>query len=177
MNTLVAELKTRARLRLNAARRADPQLAAGRAGPRLRHCLTLVSAEAGFTGWEQARRVLTGRAEPGDDMGAFWHAPRCTGLLSHWFSGYPAARAFLAGTGTAVLLPYRRQFVVADRHYLHAIGVPPDAAAWRDAGRDLVAVYGTPHWLDLAQHRLRATRADRAPADGSHPAGTPVTWS
>ncbi|GIF15759.1 hypothetical protein [Actinoplanes teichomyceticus] len=174
MNELVAELKTRARLGLNAARRGDVGLIdRARAGLgrvpspvaewRLRHCLTLVANEAGFDGWEQARRVLGGEAVTGDDMGAFWHAPRCAGLLSHWFTGYAEASAFLAGADGRVLLPYRRQFVVADDNYLEAVGVPGDAEPWRRAGRDLVAAYGTPGWLALARHRLHATRSADVP--------------
>ena len=169
MNALITELKTRARLGLNAARRGDFSLidraraGLGRAPSpvtdwRLRSCLTLVANEAGFTGWEQARRVLGGEARAGDDLGAFWYAPRCTGLLSHWFTDYPQARAFRGDSDRLVLLPYRRQFVVADDEYLHAVGVPGDAEAWVHAGRDLVAAYGTPGWLALARRRLHADR-------------------
>lgn len=116
MSALLTELKVRARLRLNARRDADP-------GLRLRDCLGLVAREVGFANWEQARKVLGGEAAPGDDMGTFWHAPRCSGLLNPWFSKLAEARAALAaatddgppgGTaGLAVLLPYRRQFVLA----------------------------------------------------------------
>ncbi|WIN00502.1 hypothetical protein ACTOB_004213 [Actinoplanes oblitus] len=169
MNALVTELKTRARLALNAARRGDSSLLGqlqARLGPdplpvtdwRLRHCLTLVAKNAGFASWDQARKVLGGGAQIGDDLGTFWHAPRCTGLLSHWFPSYLQARTFLADNDTLVLLPYRRHFVLADREYLHAIGVPPAAEQWRHTRRDLVAAYGTPHWVALAQHRLHATR-------------------
>ncbi|AEV84345.1 hypothetical protein ACWT_3322 [Actinoplanes sp. SE50] len=169
MNVLVAELKIRARLCLNAARRGDFGLlghlpADGGRGPspapgwRLRHCLTLVAKNVGFAGWDHARRVLGGDAQIGDDLGTFWHAPRCTGLLSHWFPSYSQAQVFLADTDKLVLLPYRRQFVVVDHDYLAAIGIPHAVEPGRPGRRDLVAAYGTPDWLALAQQRLHATR-------------------
>ena len=84
-NALIAELKTRARLRLNALQRdavdASPEVAEA-APERLRDCLIAVAREAGFSGWEQALRVLGGQAVSGDAMGTFWHAPRSNGLLS-----------------------------------------------------------------------------------------------
>jgi hypothetical protein len=70
----VIELKTRARLRLNAAKAAGESL-------RLRDCLNLVAKDVGFTNWDHARRVLNGEAQPGEDLGTFWYAPRCAGLL------------------------------------------------------------------------------------------------
>lgn len=50
MNRLVQELKTRARLRLNAGRRETAADVA--AGLRLRDCLQEVSRAVGFAHWE-----------------------------------------------------------------------------------------------------------------------------
>ena len=163
---LVAELKTRARLRLNASRKADAHAAAHAAAeaapadPRLRDCLTLVSRELGFQNWDQARRVLGGGAVRGDDLGAFWHAPRCNGLLSHWFASHEQAREALAAGSHRVLLPYRRQFVVVDEHYLRELGLAIDDPAWGPMGRDPVAGYGSAGWVSLCRRRLAATRGD-----------------
>jgi hypothetical protein len=167
MNALIIELKTRARLRLNAMRRAAANAPAGApvslvATPprRLRDCLIAVTREAGFSGWEQGLRVLGGQAVSGDDLGSFWHAPRCNGLLSHWFARHDQARECLALGEHRVLLPYRRQFVVVDDHYLRELGLNIGDGAWGDAGRDLVQAYGSAAWLQLCSQRLRALRAE-----------------
>lgn len=186
VNALIVELKTRARLRLNAARRGaaetpdQPPSTTGRpprrgAEPRLRDCLNAVARDVGFLTWAQALRVLGGQASgaPGaDDMGSFWHAPRCNGLLSHWFASYDRARECLALGEHRVLVPYRRQFIVVDGHYLRELGLAPDDEAWGRAARDLVQAYAGEAWLALCRQRLLALRdvghrAARAPSTGS----------
>lgn len=165
---LIAEVKTRARLRLNAARGASTEPAAAEpAGtdPRLRDCLIQVSRELGFQNWDHARRVLGGQAEPGDDFGAFWHAPRCNGLLSHWFASHVRAHEALSAGAHRVLLPYRKQFVVVDEHYLRELGLSIDDPAWAVIGRDLACGYGSQAWVALCRQRLLATRG--RPIDGA----------
>ena len=138
-------------------------LHAPRARPtRLRDCLNAVARELGFSGWPQALCVLGGQASNGDDMGAFWHAPRCNGLLSHWFAHHDQARECLS-LGVVlgahrVLLPYGRQFVVVDDHYLRELGLRVADEAWGQAGRDLVQAYGSAAWQALCAQRLRASR-------------------
>jgi len=173
MNALIAELKTRARLRLNALKRvpaanvAEPLSMTVRAEHlssthRLRDSLNLVARDVGFQTWEQALQVLSGKAEPGDDMGSFWHAPRCTGLLNHWFASHEQAREALATSDQRVLVPYRRQFVVVDGNYVRELGMTIDDDAWRRAGRDLVRAYGSEAWVALCRQRLMASRLDAA---------------
>jgi len=151
MTALLIELKTRARLQLNAARAAQP-------GLRLHDCLNQAARQAGFMHWEHGRRVLGALAVPGDDMGSFWHAPRCNGLLSEWFAHLTQARNALDQDASAVLLPYRRQFVVARGDFIRELGLDPQDAAWRDVQRDLVRSYGTGPWIALAMKRLKAPR-------------------
>lgn len=155
MNALFTELKTRARLRLNSLRR---EVEAASANCRLRDCLNQVARDVGFLNWQQALRVLSGRAAQCDDMGSFWHAPRCNSLLSHWFASYERAREALAISEQGVLVPYGRQFIVVDGNYLRELGLAVDEDAWRRAGRDLVRAYGSEAWLALSEQRLRATR-------------------
>jgi hypothetical protein len=81
VSRLLTELKTRARLQLNAARGAQPDL-------RLRDCLNQAARDVGFAHWDHGRRVLGGLAATGDDMGTFWHAPRCNSLLNAWFASH-----------------------------------------------------------------------------------------
>ena len=153
MTDPLTELKVRARLRLNARRAAEP-------GLRLRDCLVQVAREAGFLHWEQARAVLGGEVPPGGDRGTFWHAPRCQDLLNPWFADLAEARRALAAAppGEAVLLPYRRQYVLAGADYLRALGLDPRDPAWAAAQHDLVQTGGAAR-AALAMKRLRAMKA------------------
>lgn len=155
MTALLEELKTRARLRLNAARREE----ADSAGVRLRHCLNQVAREVGFAHWEHARAVLGGLATRDDDMGTFWHAPRTGILLNLWLARYEEAQAALAADPRAYLLPYRRQFMVVQADFIQELGVDAGHAAWGETAHDLVAAYGSSAWLLLAGQRLKAPQA------------------
>jgi hypothetical protein len=86
----LTEMKTRARLQLNALKASQPGT---RGEVRLHDCLNAVSREVGFDDFHHARRVFCGEARPGDDFGTFWYAPRCAGLLNQWFATYEKARA------------------------------------------------------------------------------------
>lgn len=157
MTPLLTELKTRARLRLNAARRGAEAAAA--ADLRLRDCLNLVARDVGFAHWEHARQVLGGLASPADDMGTFWHAPRTGILLNEWFARREQAEAALGRQPEAFLLPYRRQFMVVQGDFVRELGIDPGHPAWAAIGRDLVRGYGTPAWLALARQRLQAPQS------------------
>jgi hypothetical protein len=154
VTVLLDELKIRARLRLNAARREE----AGADGIRLRHCLNQVAREVGFAHWEQARTVLGGVATRDDDMGTFWHAPRTGILLNLWLARYEQAQAALAADPRAFLLPYRRQFMVVQADFIAELGVDARHPAWAETSHDLVAAYGGAAWLLLAGLRLKAPR-------------------
>ncbi|MEO8022320.1 hypothetical protein [Polaromonas sp.] len=154
MTALLDELKTRARLRLNAARREE----AGAADVRLRHCLNQVAREVGFVHWEHARAVLGGAAVREDDMGTFWHAPRTGILLNLWLAKYEEAQAALEADPRAFLLPYRRQFMVVQADFIQELGVDASHPAWAETAHDLVAAYGGSAWLALAGQRLKAPR-------------------
>jgi hypothetical protein len=155
MTALLDELKVRARLALNAARRAE----AGAGRIQLRHCLNQAARDVGFSHWEHARPVLAGLAAPGDDMGTFWHAPRTGILLNLWLASYAQARVALQADGAAFLLPYRRQFMVVQADFIAELGVDARHPAWGEISRDLVAAYGGAAWLLLAGQRLRAPRS------------------
>ena len=169
MTAALDELKIRARVRLTRERRAGgavTEATAGRAqdpaqrAPRLRDGLHEAAREVGFQHWDHARRVLGGQAAPGDDHGAFWHAPRCDTLLNLWFADLARAReGWQAAGARAVLLPFRRQFVVVQAPYLRELGLDPADPLWEQAGRDLVAAYGSPAWAALCLARLRAADA------------------
>lgn len=155
MTAALEELKVRARVRLNTARRA------GEEAGRLRDLLHAVAREVGFADWEHARHVLGGEAAPGEDMGTFWHAPRCHSLLNEWHAD--AARARAALDAGRFLLPYRRQFMVVQADFIRELGLDPGDAAWHAVHHDVVAGYGSPAWAALCAARVRA------PAQTFHP--------
>ena len=163
----VEELKVRARVRLNRARRegtADAQT--------LREHLHAVAREVGFVHWEHARQVLGGEAAPADDMGNFWHAPK-TGLLLHaWFARHEEARAVLVQQRGGFLLPYRRQCFIVQAPFIEALGLEAADPAWSAIDHDLVAGYGTPAWRHLAWQRIRAPLASFEPRLSSAHANT-----
>lgn len=165
MNRLIQELKTRARLRLNAHRRAsgEGKTAASADDLRLRDCMHEVAREAGFVHWEHARHVLGGQAGAGEDQGSFWYARGCASLLTPWFARHDEARRAQQEGAAGVLLPYRRQVVLAGADFLVELGLDPESPLWADAGFDLVSTAGSPSWEALAWQRLWATGA-QAPA-------------
>lgn len=153
MTMMLTELKTRARLLRNVAKRQG-----GEDELRLKDCLNQTSRDVGFAHWDHARRVLGGEAVPGEDMGSFWHAPRSGILLNLWFARYDEARAALRDDPAAYLLPYRRQFFLVQSYFILELGLDPEDAAWREAGHDLVQAYGSAAWRALAVRRLQAPR-------------------
>ena len=154
----IEELKVRARVRLNHARREGT---AG--GMTLGDHLHAAAREVGFAHWEQARQVLGGLATPADDMGNFWHAPK-TGLLLHlWFARHDEALAVFAPQRQGFLLPYRRQCFIVQAPFIDALGLDAADPAWQALGHDLVAGYGTPAWQHLAGQRIRAPLASFEP--------------
>lgn len=187
LNATLNELKTRARLLLNALESVQLQALARaqriskkRRWPlpdewQLKHCLNIVAAEAGFAQWDHARMVLGGEARPGDDVGEFWCESEGAVFLNHWFADYQLALECLNNEARRYLLPYRRQFVVTSEHYLRHLGLDPDDAAWDSIGRNLVTGYGSEAWQHLSEQRLRARRpalaADAADAAGKQGGG------
>ncbi len=155
MTALLDELKIRARLALNTARRAE----SGAGAVQLRHCLNQAARDVGFAHWEHARTVLGGMAVREDDMGTFWHAPRTGILLNLWLARYDQARAALAADPAAFLLPYRRQFMVVQADFIAELGLDARHPAWAETSHDMVAAYGRPAWLLLAGQRLKAPRS------------------
>jgi hypothetical protein len=121
-------------------RKADvAALRAVAASIQRKHCLAIVSREAGFAGWEHARRVLDGDAVEVDFGKLLCVSGRGT-YLNHWFATYEEAHAVHADLLVAgqrrYLLAYQRQLFIAESGYIESIGLEPDDADWRAMGWD-----------------------------------------
>ena len=93
-----------------------------------KHCLAIVAREAGFAGWEHAKRVLDG--DPSElDFGTMLYAG---GMLNEWFAHHDEARARLdePADGRRYLLAYKRHFLVVNAYFIDALGLDPEDADW-----------------------------------------------
>lgn len=154
MTTPLDELKIRARLRQKTAQWDDPATSV-----TLGDCLRDVARAVGFLNWDQARRVLGGLAVAGDDMGGFWHAPQTLALLNPWYRSHAEAVAGMPSQPGKVLLPYRRQCLLAGPEYLRELGLDPADPLWDAVARDMVQASGSPAWQALVLKRLAAEPA------------------
>lgn len=118
-----------------------------------KHCLNLIAAQVGFHDWQHAHHVFSGAAKISDDIGDFWHQD--LGFTNHWFVDYHKARDYLTEHPRSFLLPYRRQYFVAESECLEALHLQANHLDWRTYEHNLCLSYGSEFWLSLAMHRLR----------------------
>lgn len=115
-------------------RKATPEALATFAGAvRRKHALAVVAREVGFDGWAHASTVLGGALA--DDVGTLLCLLATPAYWNIWSASYPEAQAIRAEHG-GYLLAYKRQFFIADQHYVAAIGLDPDDPDWARIGRD-----------------------------------------
>jgi hypothetical protein len=154
MTDPIREMKTRAKILHHHLNRCDPSAVVRlRSLPEFRHhsseelemagrkilhrqCLSLIAVEIGFAGWGHAKAVVSGA--PGVfDFGTMLYPKRCCGLLNLWYRQYAEA-AVGHRTAGGYLLAYRRDLLVVDRSFIHALGLDPDDADWSILGFDWV---------------------------------------
>ena len=149
MHSAIEELKTRAQLRLRAAKAGDTTILARFAQlPSLReideeqlpeilqlkHALWLVAREVGFSTWKQAQSVLSGGSGNGD-FGTLLGLKNGQGYLNNWYARYEEARECLEQTG-GYLLVWKTQFLVVEADYIRGLGLDPDDPDWQLIGND-----------------------------------------
>jgi hypothetical protein len=124
----IRELKTRAEVMQHRRQAGEPEL-------QRKDCLAQVARDAGFMSWAHALRVIEGDAAE-SNFGTLLYPNDWGGSrLNHWFAQYDEARAHIEANG-GYLLAYKRQFFVADRHFVEALGFDPDDADWAAIGFD-----------------------------------------
>ncbi|MCB9914156.1 MAG: hypothetical protein H6828_03275 [Planctomycetes bacterium] len=104
-----------------------------------KHALALVARRLGFTGWAVAKRVLAG--ELVDDWGELLYPGRGAAYWNVWSAHLDEARRIRAEHG-GYLLPWRRQFVIVEDHFVEHIGLDPRDAGWATLGRDWLCAGG-----------------------------------
>lgn len=112
------------------------------AGPGIlrRQCLSVISLELGFSGWQHACAVLSGTADV-SDFGTLLYPKRGSGHLNLWYRNHEEA---VAGRreSNGYLLAYRRDFFVADRSFIELLGWDPEAPEWGRLGYDWLCPSG-----------------------------------
>ncbi|OUS32409.1 hypothetical protein A9Q99_01070 [Gammaproteobacteria bacterium 45_16_T64] len=137
MLTPVEELKIQAKRLLKQRFVPSTSLVLSTNGPlQLKHCQLFIARQYGFRDWEHARQVLS--CEYGSlalDCGGFWYARGCAVLLNSWCRDHQEALEVKAKLG-GVVLPYKTQFVVANKDYFDAIGLDYEEPLWRELDYD-----------------------------------------
>ena len=114
-----------------------------------RHCLSAIALRLGFQGWSHLTAVLSGREQ--EDFGTLLY-PRSASYWNIWCAHYDEACRIRQEHG-GFLLPYQRQFLVADRYLIEALGLDPDDTDWQRIERD---------WVRPADPEARRRLYDRA---------------
>lgn len=143
------------------ARADDSTLAAASSRMRRAHFLSVVAREHGFSGWDHARRVLSGSS--GEmDFGTMLYGEEAGGTLNVWFAEYEPARQHLAEARLAgsrrYLLAWRRHFFVTESGFVNSLGLDPDDGDWVAIDFDWVSPRDPAARQRLYMKRLDAMR-------------------
>jgi len=121
---------------------------------KLKHCLSLVSIELGFTNWHQAKDVLSGVKPLSGvtNMGSFFYPEGCGGFINEWFVDYQLAKDTIDKSSQSKwLLPYKSQYIVVEYNYIRVFNLPAKLTPlWTELAHNMVAGYNSPAWDKLA---------------------------
>ncbi len=171
MNLALNEVKTQAKKLLKALRddqsiiknlnKAFKKLNLSAVEPiKLKHCLSLIAYQLGFDSWHQAQQVLSGEEDLTNrpNMGTFFYNNRCSVHINEWFSSYEMAKLRLQEQPTAkFILPYKRQFILVERHFLQALNLNDNAVDQLGSiEHNMVEGYNTQAWDVIACNIIKA---------------------
>ena len=100
-----------------------------------RHCLSVVSNELGFEGWQHASAILNAKRD--DDFGTLLNPPGSSAHWNIWSASYDEAKEIRAEHG-GYLLGYKKHYFIVDQYYVETLGLDPNDADWERIGRDWV---------------------------------------
>ena len=156
---------TRFRRLRSFANKAPAQIASGCDRVQLKHALTVIALEGGYSSWRTLKATLQAPSEtiprdPGREM----YEPALGVFLNRWFARYEDARESREQLG-GYLLPFDRQYFVCEEEGIRVLGLDPHDPCWERIGWDWVKP-ADPE----AMSQLRAKRADalRQEAPPSH---------
>lgn len=142
MASVIDHLKAQARILHRQACAADARAlarivaACGRSDALQRAtCLSTIARELGFQGWPHAVAVL--RGERSDDFGTLLYCNPGGAHWNIWSASYDEACSIRREHG-GFLLPYKRQYFIADAGYVDDLGLDARAADWERIERDWV---------------------------------------
>ncbi|NQZ20901.1 MAG: hypothetical protein HRT53_02500 [Colwellia sp.] len=120
---------------------------------KLKHCLTIVSQQLGFTDWHHALDVLSGSKKNIDalDMGTLFYPKGADGFINEWFANYQQAKNTLSGqAGGKWLLPYKNQFIVVKKDYISTFKLDEKLMLlWAEIDHNMVDGYKSVAWDKL----------------------------
>jgi len=121
---------------------------------KLKHCLSMVSIELGFSNWHEAKEILSGTKPLSEvkDMGSFFYPKGCGGFINEWFADYQLAKSAVdMSSHKKWLLPYKNQFIVVEHNYITVFNLPDKLAPlWGELSHNMVAGYNSSAWDKLA---------------------------
>lgn len=126
---------------------------------KLKHCQFLVSKQLGFDNWHHAQEMLSGRLPLTKqvNMGAIFYNHACDAMMNLWFADYQQAKEVLAKKPeSSWLLPYKKQFVVVNQHYLSLLKLDNENIQLsHHLQHDFYQGYNTDIWDKLAMQVIR----------------------
>ncbi len=121
---------------------------------KLKHCLTLVSQQLGFSNWHHAQAVLSGDKTALETlgMGSFLYPDSAGVFINEWFVDYQQAQTQLTrNAGKKWLLPYKKQFIVVEKEFIHTLKIDESYQhLWTEINNDMVESYLNSAWDMLA---------------------------
>lgn len=115
----------RARVVREFATSTDEELVAGL---QRRHCLNVIAAELGFRVWAELAHALEGGTCK-QSYGTLLCPGRMMAHQNIWLADYEEAVRIREEHG-GFLLGYRKQYFIADRDYVHELGLDPECEDW-----------------------------------------------
>lgn len=118
---------------------------------QLKHCQTQLAKSLGFSNWQHAVTVLSGKQEQSDqaDWGCLWYCKACMAFSNQWFSRYEEAAGIHQQQEDSYLIGYKNQYVLVLKDYLNTLGLS-DNDIKHIEDRDLIANYPNFQWDQLA---------------------------
>ena len=100
---------------------------------KLKHALNVIALEHKHDNWADFKQLLERkenfRAKLKDQY-TLVYPQRCSHIMNGWHPNYDSAKDELKEIG-GYLFPYKNQFFICDRGYIHTLGLDPDDPDWK----------------------------------------------